>query len=335
MSEEAVEKAMPQKKRAALLATLVLLSLLLAVGLWLASNPSQPPLQGEVDAETVNVATKVLSRVDRLLVDEGSRVQKGQVLALLSSPEVGNGQIEAQAGLESAKAAQSLVDEGDRAEDIASLRATWQTGQAQAELAATSAARSESLFAQGVIPAQRRDEARAARASSASAAQAMKEQYLKAVAGARPQSRQIAAAQVRIASAAAKTAAALTGETQLVSPLSGQISRRLVRQGEIVSPILPALQVVDIDNPYVLVNVREDDYQGLQEGAILVGQVPALNRNIRFRVEHISPQGSFATFRAVRASRGYDVRAFEVKLRPLKKAEGLRPGMSVLFDWPQ
>jgi HlyD family secretion protein len=329
-----VDKA-PVRARLLLYVGLAIACVALAIGLWLASRPSQPPLQGEVDADTVNIGTKVLSRVDRLLVDEGDRVKAGGVLALLSSPEVGNGQLQAQAALDTAQAAQSLTDEGSRAEDIASLRANWQAAEAQAVLASTSSARADRLFIQGVIAAQRQDEARAARDSSASTAAALKSQYLKAVAGARPQARRMAEAQVRIAAAGANTAQSLNLETRLVSPISGEVVRRLVQQGEIVSPILPALQVIDIDHPYVLVNVREDDYRGLREGRVLAGRVPALDRSYRFRVQHIAPQGSFATFRAVRASRGYDVRAFEVKLYPAEKIAGLRPGMSVLFDWPQ
>ncbi len=335
MTEAASEAPPSRKVRILLYAGVLVVVILLGVGLWLASRPSLPPLQGEVEADTVNVGTKVLSRVDKLLVDEGDRVRAGQLLAQLSSPEVGNGARQANAALDSAREAQSLTDEGTRVEDIDSLRANWQAAQAQAALASTSSARAERLFAEGVIAAQRRDEARAARDSSARAAEALKAQYLKAVAGVRPQTRRIAEAQVRIAAAGADTAASLGKETQLISPINGEIARRLVRQGEIVSPILPALQVVDIDNPYVLVNVREDDYHGLAKGRMLSGNVPALGRSVRFRVEHIGPQGEFATFRAVRASRGYDVRAFEVKLRPVERTEGLRPGMSVLFDWPQ
>ena len=70
-------------------------------------------------------------------------------------------------------------------------------------------------------------------------------------------------------------------------------------------------------------------------GRVLVGEVPALGRNVRFRVARIAPQGEFATQRATRATRGYDVHAIEVRLRPAEAVAGLRPGMSVLFAWPQ
>ena len=130
-----------------------LVAVLLAIGLWLAARPSDPPLQGEVDADTINVATKALARVDAITVEEGDRVQPGQVLARLSSPEITNGQAQAQAALDGAKAAQALADEGARAEDIASVRATWLAAQATADLARTSSERADRLFAQGVIAA--------------------------------------------------------------------------------------------------------------------------------------------------------------------------------------
>jgi HlyD family secretion protein len=51
-------------------------------------------------------------------------------------------------------------------------------------------------------------------------------------------------------------------------------------------------------------------------------------------VYYISPLGSFATWRATRETGGFDVRTFEVRARPSKPIDGLRPGMSALIDWP-
>jgi hypothetical protein len=72
------------------------------------------------------------------------------------------------------------------------------------------------------------------------------------------------------------------------------------------------LQVIDVDHPWVSVNLPEDIYHGMAPGRVLVGEVPALGRNVRFRVARIAPQGEFATQRATRATRGYDVHAIEV-----------------------
>lgn len=325
----------PPRKRPILWIALAGIAAVLALGLWLASRPPAQQLQGEVQADEVNVATKLLSRADRLLVDAGDRVSAGQTLAILSSPEIDNGEVQAQAALRSAQELQSLAIEGPREENIQSLHATWQAAAATAQLAATTSQRADRLFAEGVISAQRRDEARAARTSTARIAEASRAQYDRARAGTREQNQAIAAAQVDAARAAVDTAAALQNETRLIAPIAGEVSRRLAQPGEIVSPVLPVFQILDIDHPWVALNVQESQYSGLAKGKVLIGKVPALNRKVRFRVQSISPQGGFATWRATRQSSGYDVRAFEVKLAPAAATRDLRPGMSVLFDWPQ
>ncbi|OYY91700.1 MAG: hemolysin secretion protein D [Sphingomonas sp. 28-66-16] len=335
MTEPADDTPPGRRKRILLYVGLAVIALLLALGLWLASRPANPPLQGQVDADSVNIATKALARIETIRVEEGDRVKAGDVLATLSSPEIAGGQQQAQAALDSARAAESLTNDGARAEDVTSVKATWLAAQATADLAATSSARADRLYAEGVIAAQRRDEAHAARDSSARLAQAARAQYLKVIAGVRPETSAIAAAQVRIAAAGAATAAALGKETSLVAPIDGEVSRRLVEPGELISPLLPAIELIDIDHPYVVIDLPESQYKGMAVGRMITGRVPALDRSMTFHVQHIAPQGAFATFRADRQSRGYDVRAFEVRLRPAGRATGLRPGMSVLFDWPQ
>ena len=64
--------------------------LLVAVvlGLWLAWRSPTDQIQGMADADTINVAAKITARVAELKVREGDRVQPGQVLFLLDSPEV-------------------------------------------------------------------------------------------------------------------------------------------------------------------------------------------------------------------------------------------------------
>jgi HlyD family secretion protein len=327
----------PAKRTTRLLfyGVLVIVAILLAVGLWLASRPAPEQLQGMVDADEVNVATKALARVDRLFVDEGARVKAGQVLAQLSSPEITGGQAQAAGALRSAQALQSETEQGARREDAASLKAVWLAAQSVADLARVSSRRAQNLYAEGVVAAQRRDEAVAAQTSSARQAEAARQQYLKAVAGARPQNKAVAAAQVDIARAALQTANALGGETRLVSPITGEVSRKLLQPGEVVSPIVPAYQVVDVDHPWVSMTVREDQYRGIAMGKVLRGTVPAVGRSAAFRVYSIAPRADFATWRATRQASGYDVRSFEVRLRPVQPLPDLRPGMSVLFDWPQ
>ncbi|PZQ54988.1 MAG: hemolysin secretion protein D [Novosphingobium pentaromativorans] len=338
MSErtEAIDTGGEKGRFRLLVAGLVLVALLLLIGVWVAARPAPDQLQGMVDADEVNVATKALARVDRLLAEEGATVTAGTVLAVLSSPEIDAGRQQAQGVLAGAEAMRDLADNGARKEDVESLRAVWQAAKAGADLAAVTARRADNLYAEGVIAAQRRDEAHAARDASARQADAARLQYLKAQSGARAEEKAAARAQVQVARAGVSIADALGAEKTLLAPIGGEVTRRLAEPGEIVGPAVPVFQIIDTAHPWVSLNLREDQFNALQKGQVVTGRVPALgDQKVRFKVTYISPQGDFATWRATRQSSGFDVRSFEIRLHPSEPVKGLRPGMSVLFDWPQ
>ena len=188
---------------------LIVVAIGLGIGLWLAGKPREVRLQGTVEAEQINVATKVLARVEKLNASLGQSVKAGEVLAVLSSPELTGAREQAAGTLAMAEAQRKVADDIARPEDVAAAHAVWQAAQAQAQLAAVSAKRADTLFAEGVIAAQRRDEARAASVSTARSADAARSQWQKLVAGARPDVRHAAQAREDIARSALKTAEAI------------------------------------------------------------------------------------------------------------------------------
>lgn len=330
------DEGMSGRRRVILVAVIAAFALFVAWGLYMAVRPAPQQIQGMIDTDQINAATKVTSRVEKLLVHEGEHVVAGQTLALLTSPELNATVAQTQAGLAGARAMQTMTDAGARKQDIASLEATWKAAEAQATLAAITARRADNLFAEGVIAEQRRDDADAARTATAESAQAAHQQYLKALAGARVEQKAVAKSQVASAAAALQGAEAMQEETRLVAPATGEIDKRFASPGEIVLPAVPVFTLVDLKDVWVALNVREDQFKGIAMGKVIKGSVPALGLDdVAFRVDYISPQGNFATWRATRQSSGYDIRTFEVRARPEKPVRGLRPGMSVLFPWPQ
>lgn len=326
------EPSVPDRRRW-LIVGAALIALLLVLGLWLAGRPSDPPLQGEVAVREVNVAAKVAGTAGAPRVEEGQRVAKDTLLLVIEAPLVDAAAQQSAALAETADAIRDATNAGLRPEDVASLVAVAEAAEAQAELARVSARRAETLYAQGVIAAQRRDEARAFATSTAANARAARLQARKAAAGAREETRRAAEAQVALAGGGETASAALSRDRQLVSPIAGEVARRLIEEGEVVTPAIPLFQIVDIDHPWVRLSVRESRLVRFTVGSKLVGRVPALGKDaVPFRVTEVGALGEYATTRATRQSSGYDERTFEVKLEPVRPVEGLRPGMSVLFD---
>jgi len=167
------------------------------------------------------------------------------------------------------------------------------------------------------------------------AAKAARAQYDLALAGARRQDKAAATGQVQQARGAVAEVQAAADETRVTAPADGEVGKRLAQPGELVPQGFPVFVLTDTAHPWVTLNVREDQLRGLARGKEIGGTIPALaNRRARFRVIYTAPAGDFATWRATRQSTGFDIKSFEVRVVPVAPVEGLRPGMTVLFDWP-
>ncbi|MBN2973404.1 efflux RND transporter periplasmic adaptor subunit [Roseomonas aeriglobus] len=328
----------PPRTRRKVMPGLILLAVAIAIGagLWLSYRPAPGLIQGMVDAREIRITSKVTGRVAAFNVEEGQAVQAGQLLYTISSPEVAAKQQQVGGVLEAAQATQDKADAGARPEDIRAAEAQWRRAQAAANLAQDTSARTQRLYAQGVVAGQKADEARTNAVASTEAAKAARAQYDQALAGARPQDRAAAGGQVRQARGAVAEVQAAAAETRIVAPAAGEIGKRLAQPGELVPQGFPVFMLTDVANAWVTLNVREDQLNGLRRGRQLVGMVPALGeRRVTFRVTYMAPAGEFATWRATRQSSGFDVKSFEVRVMPTQRVDGLRPGMTVLFDWPQ
>ena len=129
--------------------------------------------------------------------------------------------------------------------------------------------------------------------------------------------------------------AALLQDARLTAPESGQISAIFPKRGELVGAGMPIMNLVVLDDVHVVLNVREDRLPLFKMGGTFVADVPAIDqKDIEFKINYISPLGSFATWKSTKQTGSYDLRTFEIHALPVEKVEGLRPGMSVLYQLP-
>ena len=333
---QTTETAEPNPKKSAVIKVvgiivLILLLGLIAFGLWKSYQPQHVELQGRVEAETIHISTKVPSRIEEVYVHDGDKVAKGQELVRLFSPEIDAKKQQALASLQSALALQSTADRGSQQENIESLYANWQSFKAQEALAKTTYQRGANLFKEGVISRQRRDEMQAAAVSASQMTESAYQQYKRAQRGSTPEQKSSANAQVDIAKAAVAEANALEAETKLLSPIDGTVSKTYGKASELVAMGVPVVSIIQDDDLWVSVNVREDLYAQIYKTKTIEGFIPALNQTATFKIKNIDAEGEFATIKTTRQTGGYDIRSFKIHLAPLQPIADLKVGMSVLF----
>jgi HlyD family secretion protein len=323
---------MPASRRRSNAPMIVTFCALLPVLAACTSRADRDVLQGQVEVRKVNVSSKIPGRLDSIFVREGDRVRAGQLMAVLRSPEFAAKAEQASGALDAAVAQQAKAERGARVQDIGVARANWQRAVAAESLATITFARMQTLFDEGVVAAQRFDEARAQRTAAQLTTTAARNVLDLTVAGARSEDRTAASALVRQARGGRAEVESYIDEMRITAPIDGEITQRTVEPGEIVAAGLAIVTVADLSDAWVTFNVREDRLSGLAIDSVLHVTLPALgDREVALTVSYIAALGDFATWRATGEAGGFDLRTFEVRARPSRSVEGLRPGMTVLL----
>ncbi|HPW93983.1 MAG TPA: efflux RND transporter periplasmic adaptor subunit [Fibrobacteraceae bacterium] len=300
-----------------------------------ATEPREEFLQGQMEARRVLVAGKIPGRLERLFVHEGDMVVKDSLVAIISSRELEAKKLQAEGALGAAKAQSNKANTGARAEEITALKAMKERAQDAADLAKTTFDRVQKLYNDGVIPLQKRDEAETQMKTAVAAATAAKAQYEQAVAGARVEDKAAANALVIQARGANAEVDAYLDETKIRAPISGEVSLKLAEEGEIVGAGMPVIAITDLNDSWAVFHIREDFLKHISKGKTFTVQIPALDKTIEMVVTYIASVGDYATWRSSKESGGYDLKSFEIRMRPKTTVENLRPGMSVLFPMEQ
>ena len=296
-------------------------------------RPKDPYIQGQADADQVRISSKVPGRVEQILVREGQTVRRGDTLGWLYIPDIEAKKAQAAAALSAAQAQNKKAVKGVRSEQITSAYQVWQKALAGQEIAEKSYRRMENLFAEGVVTAQKRDEALANYKAMQASERAARSQYDMAVNGAEEEDREAAAALVERAQGAMEEIDSYIDESVLISPIDGEVSDVFPLQGELVGTGAPVMNILDTENIWVSFNVREDELGMLKMGQEFTALVPALDgRKVALKVYYMKDLGTYATWKATKTNGQFDIKTFEVRARPVEPVPGLRAGMTVLLE---
>lgn len=309
---------------------IVLLLVVITVGFFL---PKQEEIiQGEAETSEYRVSSKVPSRVLELRVEEGQMVRKGDTLAIMEAPEVDAKLTQATAARSMAEAVESKAMNGARRQEVQGAYELYQKAKAGLDIAEKTYQRVERLFGNGVLPEQKRDEAKAQYDAAKATVIAAESQYEMAKEGARIEDKAAAAAQVNRAQGAVDEVKSYVSETVLTAAADGMVTEIFPHVGELVGSGAPVMNVAMVDKVWFTFNVREDKLQRFSNGKICNIFVPGINKTVKAKVTRIKNVGNFAAWKATKALDGIDLKVFEVRITPTEKVEGIVSGMSSVIE---
>jgi HlyD family secretion protein len=296
------------------------------------SGPApESPLIGVVRETELHIAPDISGRLQSVLVSAGQQVRKGEVLAVLSSPELTASVEEAGAAAGQARANRNNVYSGVRQEEIDISSENVRTAEANLVLARQQYDRAAALASKSFMSKQQLDENTASMHKAEAALDLARAIDARDKAGPTKEERASADASVLLAEAARADLEAQLDKTKLLAPEDGVIGLLVATSGEIIAPGQSVMTMATGAERWFTFTIREDRLRGITIGSkekIVIAGGKALEG----RVTELRPLGEFATWRAARAVGDHDLNSFLVRVDPLEAAKGLEPGMTVWLE---
>ena len=316
------------------------------------------PLIGVVDGNEVIVSPQITGRIVNLTVDEGTAVKKGELIAELDSTQLEASLAATKANVSSLEAQVNEANHNytwtNNQTDASVTEARARVASSSAQLAPARAQlwsdqqdlkRMQELFAKGEVSAQDRDHAEAGVRISQANVEALEEAVRAesaAVEVAQANRKQVDArksaitttiAQLEQARASAAEMAAQLGYTKIYAPISGIVSVRVAKQGEVVAQGSPIVVIVDINDLWVRADVEETYIDSIKFGEKLSVKLPS-GDIIEGPVIFKGVENDFATQRDVSRTKR-DIKTFAIKVAVPNPDGRLFTGMTATVLLPR
>jgi multidrug resistance efflux pump len=308
-------------------------------------------LIGTVDSNQVIVSAQVEGRIQKLLVDEGTPVKAGDLIAVLDPSELQTQEAAAAANISSLQHKVSEMQHteestsGSTSGDVANARAKLASAKAQLLQAKATLDRTESdsrrtveLAKAGVASDQERVQAETNLQAVQATAQAQQDLVRAAEAdlnsaiarthqaNAAKSTVEVTQADLKNAVAQRNQAAVRLGYANVYAPVTGTVSVRAARQGEVVNIGAPIVTIVDLTDTWVRAAIPETYADHIGYGDVLRVRMPG-GTIISGKVFFKGVEGEFATQRDV-SRRKRDIRTIVLKVRLNNPKGAFVPGMT-------
>jgi HlyD family secretion protein len=317
------------KKRLIVVGVVLLIGLVILLVKQSRNRPEEGVIKvsGNAEVTEVNVGFKLAGKIEKLFTDEGMKINKGDKLAVLDSPEIEYQLTQSKAFLGEAQIRLTELKTGTRPQEIAQARAQLNSAGAELDKAKKDYARAERLYKNSAISTQQMELEKKVYDVALSQQKTAAEALSLAKEGPRIEEIKASESRVRQAESAVSIAEEKMKDTVLVAPLTGVILRKNVEAGEVISAGTPVFTIGDIENTWIKIYIKEDKL-GLvkhnQKAEVTTDSYPG--RKYQGTVTYISSEAEF-TPKNVQTQEERVKLVFGVKVSVKNINDELKPGM--------
>jgi len=243
---------------------------------------------GVVEAnETVRVTSEIMGQAKEVKVKNGEEVNRGDILIALGDEQIKIQVAQAQATLDSVQASSDKIKSGARPQVIKQAESALLQAKMNRDSVEENYLRMKKLFTEKAISEQQYEQAKNQYEIADVQYQSAQESYELVIEGAAEEDIKSVEAQVRQAKAALDMARYQLKNTQITAPISGKVTSISVSSGEMISPSIPLLSIIDVSRIFVKVGISEKDISKIKEGQKVSLEIDAFPEE-KFRGEVVS-----------------------------------------------
>lgn len=285
---------------------------------------------GQIEADEIDVASRLAARIIKVMVNEGQRVKAGDILVKFEDDVIEVKRRRAIAGIKAAESQKDIAQNATRPEEIEQAKAAMEASLKQMEFAKSVLDRMEKLIKEDAISQVQFDDTKFKFDSAKEKYEADKARYQMAVKGAREEQKVAAGALVEQAETQLEEVEAYNSDLNLAAPVDGEVLQILSHEGELVPAGYPVVTLVRTQAPWAVFHIKETMLKQFTIGQLLKVDIPSLSRTVDAKVNFITPQGSYATLVTTQDRSAFDLKTFEVRATLAGDLKDVRPGMTAV-----
>lgn len=282
------------------------------------SNKSEvaKSIQGKIERDEIAVVGKLAGRIDKILVNEGDFVKKGDTLAILDIPEVAAKKAQAQGAVKSAEAQYEMSVHGATSNQLKQLNAKKAALNEQYQFAKKSLNRLEAMVKDSLVPQQQYDEVFAKYQGAQAQLIAVDAEIADVKNGVRLEQQTMALGQQDRALGALQEVAVAEKERYIIAPQDMKIDVVTLKLGELALPGYTLFKGSLPETTYFRFTVPESSISAYEIGTTVSVHVPYKKVDIAGIIQNVKQIGAYANIAT--AYPDYDIQdpLYEVTVRP-------------------
>ncbi len=284
------------------------------------NNTSSTLPEGKVKLESIGVASKIAGRIEKIYVQEGQQVNKGDTLAIIYVPELTAKMEQANGAVTAAEGQLLLAHNGATKDQLDQIQSQLDAAEAQLSFAKVSFSRIQNMFNDSLVPAQQYDEVKSKYEAAQAQVKAIKAKQKEVLAGTRTETVTSARGQVERAKGARSEVLQAEKETIILAPDNMLVEGITLKEGELVTPGYTIFNGYLQYKTYFRFTIGERAVNAYPLGSPVTVSVPGINKEIPAKITMVKQLPRYADNTSTAPNREVGEGFFELKIVPTDEA---------------